>query len=161
VKIAGVVLNRVGSERHRGSVMQAISALPLPVLGSIQRSASIALPERHLGLVQAREQTDLADLLCRFAGLGERALDLDAILAIAGRLSLPAVLPPRLPAPGRRIALARDAAFSFVYAHVVTGWQAAGADVIEFSPLADEAPSDDCDACWLPGGYPELYAERL
>jgi cobyrinic acid a,c-diamide synthase len=161
VTIAGVVLNRVGSERHRDRVMEAIAALPLPVLGSIRRDASIGLPQRHLGLVQAAEQTDLAELLCHLAELGERALDVEAIVAIAGRLSLPAASLTGLPAPGRRIALAWDAAFSFVYAHVVAGWRAAGAEVVEFSPLANEAPPDDCDACWLPGGYPERHAARL
>ena len=70
VKIAGVVLNRVGSDRHRDSATQAIVALPLPVLGSIRRDAAIGLPERHLGLVQADEQTDLAGTLTRLAELG-------------------------------------------------------------------------------------------
>ena len=66
-----------------------------------------------------------------------------------------------LPAPGRRIAIARDAAFSFVYPHVEAGWRAAGAELVPFSPLADEPPPEDCDACWLPGGYPELHAGAL
>jgi cobyrinic acid a,c-diamide synthase len=161
VKIAGVVLNRVGSERHRDSVSQAIAALPLPVLGSIRRDAAFGLPERHLGLVQADEQIDLAGALVRLAELGERDLDLDGILAIAARLSLQHVPLTCLPPPGQRIALARDAAFSFIYPHVLAGWRAAGANVVDFSPLADEAPPDDCDACWLPGGYPELHAARL
>ena len=84
---------------------------------------------------------------------------------IAGRntsvSTVPASVPPRLPAPGRRIAIARDAAFSFVYPHVEAGWRAAGAVLVPFSPLADEPPPEDCDACWLPGGYPELHAGRL
>jgi cobyrinic acid a,c-diamide synthase len=63
--------------------------------------------------------------------------------------------------PGRRIALARDAAFSFVYPHIVDGWRRAGAEIATFSPLADEAPPETCDSCWLPGGYPELHAGRL
>ena len=63
--------------------------------------------------------------------------------------------------PGQRIALARDAAFSFIYPHLVQGWRAAGAEIVPFSPLADEPPPADCDMCWLPGGYPELHAGRL
>ena len=63
--------------------------------------------------------------------------------------------------PGQRIALARDAAFSFIYPHLVQGWRAAGAEIVPFSPLADEPPPDDCDVCWLPGGYPELHAGRI
>ena len=57
--------------------------------------------------------------------------------------------------------MARDEAFSFVYPHVLSGWRAAGAEVVTFSPLADEAPPLDCDCCWLPGGYPELHAGKL
>lgn len=80
--------------------------------------------------------------------------------------SSPSLRPPgrpslRLPPPGRRIALAQDAAFSFVYPHVLDGWRQAGAEIVPFSPLEDEPPGDDCDACWLPGGYPELHAGRL
>jgi cobyrinic acid a,c-diamide synthase len=71
------------------------------------------------------------------------------------------VAAPALPAPGRRIAIARDAAFSFVYPHVEAGWRAAGAELVAFSPLADEPPPEACDVCWLPGGYPELHAGRL
>ena len=63
--------------------------------------------------------------------------------------------------PGQRIALARDAAFSFIYPHLTQGWRAAGAEIVPFSPLADEPPPSDCDFCWLPGGYPELHAGRL
>ena len=63
--------------------------------------------------------------------------------------------------PGQRIALASDAAFSFVYAHVLDGWRRAGAEIVPFSPLRDEPPADDCDVCWLPGGYPELHAGTL
>jgi cobyrinic acid a,c-diamide synthase len=66
-----------------------------------------------------------------------------------------------LPPPGQRIALARDAAFSFVYPHVLDGWRRAGAEILPFSPLADEPPPADADSCWLPGGYPELHAETL
>src|SRR6185503_17537491 len=66
-----------------------------------------------------------------------------------------------LPPPGQRIALAADAAFTFVYPHVLDGWRRAGAEIVPFSPLADEGPPDHCDICWLPGGYPELFAAQL
>jgi cobyrinic acid a,c-diamide synthase len=66
-----------------------------------------------------------------------------------------------LPPPGQRIAIARDAAFSFLYPHLLLGWREQGAEVAFFSPLADEAADEDCDAAWLPGGYPELHAGRL
>jgi cobyrinic acid a,c-diamide synthase len=66
-----------------------------------------------------------------------------------------------IPPPGNRVALARDAAFSFIYPHLLAGWRRAGAEILPFSPLADEAPDASADACWLPGGYPELHAGRL
>lgn len=161
VRIAGVVLNRVGSERHRDGIARAMAVLPLPVLGSVPRDAAIALPERHLGLVQAGEQSGLPDLIARLADLAERCLDLDAILASAAPLSPAPSKAAFLPPPGQRVALAADAAFSFIYPHLVTAWRAAGAEIVPFSPLADEPPPEDCDACWLPGGYPELHAGRL
>jgi cobyrinic acid a,c-diamide synthase len=91
-----------------------------------------------------------------------RHLDLDAILAAAAQIDCPRpAAQPTLPPPGQRIALASDAAFSFVYAHVLDGWRRAGAEIVPFSPLDDEPPPAGCDVCWLPGGYPELHAGRL
>src|SRR5258708_21992898 len=99
VRIAGVILNRVGSERHQTLVSDAIAALrepgPIPILGALPRAATLALPERHLGLVQAGEHGDLALWLDRLAELAERHLDLDAVIASA------APLPPTKPASGR------------------------------------------------------------
>jgi cobyrinic acid a,c-diamide synthase len=162
VRIAGVVLNRVGSERHRMAVCDAINALAVSVVGAMPRDETVALPERHLGLIQAGEHDDLAARLDRLADVAERCLDLDAILAAATPVGRPqATRPLALPPPGQRIALAADAAFTFVYSHVVNGWRRAGAEIVAFSPLGDEAPPDDCDSCWLPGGYPELHAGAL
>ncbi|KAA2211835.1 cobyrinate a,c-diamide synthase [Pseudoroseomonas oryzae] len=161
VRVAGVVLNRVGSERHRRGAADAIAALGLPVWGALPRDATIALPERHLGLVQARELGTLPALLERLAALAEAHLDLDAIQAAAGGAVPGAAARPALPPPGQRVAVAEDAAFSFLYPHLLAGWRGAGAEIRTFSPLADEAPPDDCDSCWLPGGYPELHAGRL
>jgi cobyrinic acid a,c-diamide synthase len=162
VRIRGIVLNKLGSERHRRLVADAIMPLGVPVLGAIQRDATLALPERHLGLVQAGEHGDLGARLDHLADIAGRHLDLDGIVRIAGPLQLSATRPAtRLPPPGQRIALAQDAAFSFVYPHVLDGWREAGAEIATFSPLADEAPPEFCDSCWLPGGYPELHAARL
>lgn len=162
VKIGGVVLNRVGSERHRKFVADAIAASGIPVLGSVPRDEMIALPERHLGLVQAGEHGDLDERLDHLATMAETHLDLDRILKLAEPARLAEVQSePALPPPGSRIALAQDAAFTFVYPHVLDGWRCAGAEMVAFSPLADEPPPEDCDSCWLPGGYPELHAGRL
>ncbi len=165
VAVGGVVLNRVGSARHRAGVEAALRQAGLPVLGAIPRDPALALPERHLGLVQAGEHPDLAARLAALADMAERCLDLDAIVAAAAPLALPAGPGPGqaggLPPPGQRVALARDAAFSFIYPHLLAGWRAQGAEIVPFAPLADEPPPEDCDACWLPGGYPELHAGRL
>jgi cobyrinic acid a,c-diamide synthase len=162
VRIGGVVLNCVGSERHRKLVGDAIAALQIPVLGAIPREKALAFPERHLGLIQALEHENLAVRLERLADTAERHLDLDAIQGLAAppRLSATQLQTPVQP-PGSRVALAQDAAFSFVYPHVLDGWRRAGAEIETFSPLADEAPPETCDSCWLPGGYPELHAGRL
>jgi cobyrinic acid a,c-diamide synthase len=162
VLIGGIVLNRVGGERHLRLVADAIAGLDIPILGAIPRDADLALPERHLGLVQANEHGDLGERLAHLAGIAERHLDLDAIRRLATPPRLSAGVPTApIPPPGQRIALAQDAAFTFVYPHVLEGWREAGAEIATFSPLADEAPPDACDSCWLPGGYPELHAGRL
>lgn len=162
VAVAGVIVNRAATERHRAYVADAIAATGIPVLGALGRGETFALPSRHLGLVQAGEHGDLDLRLDRIADEVERTVDLDALLALAGES--PGLAPgnsPALPPPGNRIALARDDAFSFIYPHVLAGWRAAGAAIVPFSPLADEPPPEDCDCCWLPGGYPELHAGRL
>ena len=162
VPMAGVVLNRLGSERHRRLCGDAIEAIGLPVVGAIMRDPSLNLPERHLGLVQAGEYENLMAHLDRLADMVESSLDLDAIMALAKPFSpAPGDFGDALQPPGQRIALAEDAAFTFLYPHVAAYWRKAGAEIISFSPLADEAPAGDCDVCWLPGGYPELHAGRL
>ncbi|WP_132029999.1 cobyrinate a,c-diamide synthase [Aquabacter spiritensis] len=161
VRIAGIVLNRLGSARHERLIREAIAPLGVPVLGAIPRDGALALPERHLGLVQAGEHADLTDRLAKLADMAEHHLDLDGIVAAAGAITPSHAHAQHLPPPGQRIALARDAAFSFVYAHLLAAWRRAGAEIVPFSPLADEPPDQTCDACWLPGGYPELHAGRL
>jgi cobyrinic acid a,c-diamide synthase len=235
IRLGGVVLNRVGSERHRRLVSEAIEKLGVLVLGSLPRSDTLKLPERHLGLVQAAETSGLDALIERMADFVEAHVDVEAVLGMAGAgatwpaklrpsRDAPPVIPGRatgevgregkgiqahspekmdplpsprfpsqpssppiskpgvagddtnsaevvagegvrsivaLPPPGQRIALARDEAFSFIYPHVLQGWRETGAELVMFSPLANEKPPADCDVCWLPGGYPELHAGRI
>jgi len=162
VRVGGVVLNKLGSDRHRTLIADALKPLGIPVLGAIPRDDKMVLPERHLGLVQAGEHADLDARLASFAEMAARHLDLDAIVAMAAPLpNLAVSTAPSLKPPGQRIALASDAAFSFVYAHVLDGWRRSGAEIVPFSPLRDQAPPENCDVCWLPGGYPELHAGPL
>jgi cobyrinic acid a,c-diamide synthase len=163
VRIAGVVLNRVASSRHEALVRSGMEAAGMTVFGSLPRHAPIALPARHLGLVQAEENAQLHEAIADAARLVATHINLDALLHAAGARALgsTAATDFRFTPPGQRIALARDAAFSFVYPHVLEGWRRAGAEILSFSPLADDGPSQIADVCWLPGGYPELHAGRL
>jgi cobyrinic acid a,c-diamide synthase len=163
LKVAAVIVNRIGSERHRRLVVEAIEALGVPVVGALPRDEKVTLPERHLGLVQAGETVALGARLEAIADFIEAHVDCARILGFAEELDLASSTPApsAVRPPGQRIALARDAAFSFIYPHLTQGWRAAGAEIVSFSPLADEPPPSDCDVCWLPGGYPELHAGRL
>ncbi|TAG11975.1 MAG: cobyrinate a,c-diamide synthase [Rhodobacterales bacterium] len=160
VRVAGVILNRIASPRHEALVRTGMEEAGITVLGTLPKRAAIAMPERHLGLVQAEEQPALQALIAEAATLMREGVDLDALVAAAATVAQPAP-PARITPPGQRIALARDAAFSFVYPHLLQGWRAAGAEILPFSPLADQSPDRSADVCWLPGGYPELHAGAL
>jgi cobyrinic acid a,c-diamide synthase len=169
VDIAGVILNRVASARHLALITPAFERIKLPVFGAVLRDEAIALPERHLGLVQAQEIAALDQNLDRLADAIDAVIDVDAIRRSARPATvLPATDHARsneskhhLPPPGQRIALAQDRAFSFMYPHLVRQWRETGAEIIPFSPLADEVPDAAADVVWLPGGYPELHAGTL
>lgn len=163
VHMGGVILNKVGSDRHEMMLRTALDAIGMPVLGVLRHSDALKLPERHLGLVQAGEHGELDAFIAHAAGQVERGCDLDAILSLAQ--SCPAInfcahVPPLKPL-GQKIAIARDVAFAFCYEHLLSGWRRDGSELTFFSPLADEAPVDDADAVYLPGGYPELHAGIL
>jgi cobyrinic acid a,c-diamide synthase len=157
-----VILNKVASARHAALVRDGFARGGITVFGAIPRDKALTMPERHLGLVQAQEDPALAARLATLADLVERDVDLAALQAAARPTRRQAqTAAPRLVPPGQRIALARDVAFSFIYPHLLAGWRAAGAEIITFSPLADEPPDPSCDVAWLPGGYPELHAGKL
>ncbi len=164
VRIAGLVLNKVGSPRHEAMLRRALAPLGLPVLGALYRQSGMEHPSRHLGLVQAGEHPDLAAWLDRTADAVASAIDLEALVALAAPLPAPAPgstpMPGALKPPAQRIAVARDRAFAFAYPHLLSDWRAAGAEIAFFSPLADQPPPP-CDLVFLPGGYPELHAARL
>lgn len=157
VTLAAVLANRVGSERH-AELLERGMPDSVQWLGAMRRDEDMGLPERHLGLVQAGE---VADIEARI----DRAADLlpESALWLPEPVSFPA---PRAAAPipaalsGRRIAIARDEAFGFIYRANLDFLERAGARLSFFSPLRDEA-LPDCDALWLPGGYPELHLAAL
>ncbi|MDI1285417.1 MAG: cobyrinate a,c-diamide synthase [Reyranella sp.] len=163
VSVAGVILNRVSSARHLALIAPAFERIGLKLFGAIANDAELTLPERHLGLVQAGEIAGIGRRLDAFADAIEKSVDLEAIRHAARPAALwPSTAAGRgLRPPGQRIALAQDQAFSFMYPHLLDLWRSAGAEIVPFSPLADQAPDPAADAVWLPGGYPELHAGVL
>ncbi|GAC1040781.1 cobyrinate a,c-diamide synthase [Rhizobium sp. No.120] len=163
IRIAGVVLNRVASDRHETMLRQALNAVRMPVVAVIRGDASLALPERHLGLVQAGEHGALEQFIEAAAEVVSKACDFELLLRAAQQhlVRTSAANIARLMPFGQRIAVARDIAFAFCYEHMLLGWKRRGAEISFFSPLADDAPSANADAIYLPGGYPELHAGKL
>src|SRR6266852_2128905 len=165
VQLAGVVLNRVGSEGHLQSTAEAIrTATGLPVLGSLPSEPALAVPERHLGLVPAAEGGLSAGTLNRLADLVAQRFDLAAIRRIAeSARPLPEVTSGDVEAvPAEvRIAVARDRAFGFYYQDTIDVLRECGAEIVPFSPIDDERLPADTDGVYLGGGFPELYAPEL
>jgi len=155
----GVILNRVASPRHERLARLGMEQAGIKVLGMLPRRGDLALPERHLGLIQAIEHPDLEQAISNYASFLSEHVDLEAIRAVAQGTNPPKVGRLVRP-PAQRIALARDAAFSFTYPHLLKAWRTEGAEILPFSPLNDDLVPD-ADLVWLPGGYPELHAGTL
>lgn len=160
-RVAALIVNRASSAKHEAMLRQALGPLPIPLLGVIPRRDGMGMPERHLGLVLPDEVAAFDTVLGTAATAVADYLDLDLLRQLAVPATSPDQQPQRLPPLGQHIAIARDAAFAFLYAHMLDDWRAAGAELSFFSPLADEAPDPRADAVFLPGGYPELHAGRL
>jgi cobyrinic acid a,c-diamide synthase len=165
VAIAGVILNRVAGERHRVLLSEAIARhLPeVPVLGAVPAAAGLALPARHLGLVPADEIGGAAALIGEAAAQIAETVDVVRLIGLARPSQCAPCNTPAtaLPPLGQHIAVARDDAFLFTYAATLAGWRRQGVAISFFAPLADEPPSAEADAVYLPGGYPELHAGSL
>ena len=167
VRIAGVILNRVGSDRHEALLREACEEVGTPVLGALRRADAVAAPSRHLGLVPAAERR--AEALASVAALSALItanVDLDAVLAVA-RSAPPVQSPswtPQIgdPVPGRPVvALAGGPAFSFSYAETAELLAGAGAEVVTVDPLRDETLPAGTRALVVGGGFPEVYAAEL
>ncbi len=183
VHIAGVVLNRVGSDRHLAMLKAAIAPLKVPVLGILRRDAAVTLPDRHLGLVPTDELSDLPERFQHLAALGQRCFDwqgLELILrsteksfqhSLTGRVESLRVEPSDesqrgepTDAIGRRpirIGIARDRAFNFYYEDNLELLAQLGIELVPFSPLVDESLPPDLTGLWLGGGFPEMFAAEL
>ena len=160
-RIAGVIFNKVATDRHENILRTAMEPLGIPVLGCVRNVYELEVPSRHLGLVQASEHDSLERFIETAAEMVSAAIDLEALTALADGATQAGGAAASVPPLGQRIAVADDKAFAFAYPHVLAGWRRAGAEIAPFSPLADEAPAPGSDAVYLPGGYPELHGGTL
>ncbi|MGN6489221.1 MAG: cobyrinate a,c-diamide synthase [Devosia sp.] len=164
VTVAGLIVNRAASTRHEAMLRSALAALPIPLLGVLPRRESLALPDRHLGLVLPDEVARFDEVVAAAADVVEDYIDLTLLTALSARLPSPSPAASgafQLPPLSQHIAVARDAAFAFLYPHWLRDWQAQGATLSFFSPLANQAPDPTAGAVFLPGGYPELHGATL
>ena len=165
ILVAGVIFNRVGSARHEKILRNACkkSSPDIPVIGCLPKTEGLNLPERHLGLVQALEHPNLETFINKASDLIGEYLNINNLLELAAPLKVKDNFQKYSPLPplGGRIAIASDEAFAFTYPSMIKGWRDAGAEIIHFSPLANESPDKHADALYLPGGYPELHAGQL
>ena len=169
LRIAGVILNRVGGKRHEGKLREVLARYTqVPVIGAIPETPELAILERHLGLLPSNEATDAAERVAALQAIVERHVDLDQLLALTARLpSGITALKPRpsaaaKPQPGRRlrVGIARDRAFGFYYPDDLDALQAAGAELVAIDTLHDAA-LPELDALFIGGGFPETLAAEL
>jgi cobyrinic acid a,c-diamide synthase len=167
IDVAGVIFNKVGSDTHEQLLREAVEPLGVPVVGALRRDERVSAPERHLGLVPAveREANTRAALDALAESVAAR-VDLGGVLALAraapetpGEAWSPE--PHGEPAAGARIAIARGPAFSFHYQENLELLEAAGAELVPFDPLADEALPPQTGALVLAGGFPEVFGTEL
>lgn len=165
VRIAGVILNKAGSQRHATECASAIEQAGVPVLGTLPRDAGIVAPSRHLGLVPAAERADAAAAVARMAEQVAARIDLSAIVELAGSapdLDVQPWAPSLAPVAGRpRIAVAGGRAFTFRYTETTELLEAAGCEVVEFDPLVDDRLPAQTRGLYLGGGFPEVHAAGL
>ncbi|MGW5233708.1 cobyrinate a,c-diamide synthase [Streptomyces nodosus] len=166
VRIGGVILNKVASDRHEELLRRAMDESGVPVLGVLRRARALDTPSRHLGLVPAAERrTEAVEAVAAMAARVREGCDLEALLALARSAGRPAGEPwepPVVPTAGRRVvAVAGGPAFTFSYAEHTELLSAAGAEVVPFDPLRDERLPEGTGALVIGGGFPEVYAAEL
>lgn len=168
VNLAAVILNRIAGPRHYEAVADPIEReAGVPVIGALARDGELTLPERYLGLIPTVEGSVADDYFDRVRAVCERSIDLERLQRIAASAPPLAVehgdglFPPEPLSGVARIAVARDRAFSFYYEDNLDLLRAQGAELVEFSPLADPALPAGTDGVYIGGGFPELFAAEL
>ncbi|MEH2317614.1 cobyrinate a,c-diamide synthase [Nostoc sp.] len=162
IKIAGVVLNRVGSDRHLSLLKDSLEPLQLPIIGVLRRQDNITIPDRHLGLVPTAELPELNALIDRLADLGDTCFDWQRLLPLLKSEPLPhSPSSPLSFSSPVRIAVARDRAFNFYYQDNLDLLQQLGAELVFWSPLEDAGIPKDVQGMYFGGGFPEVFAQQL
>ncbi len=164
VRVAGVILNRVGGPGHATLLREALAPLDVPVLGVLERDDQLSWRERHLGLIPVAEEPDVVrTALARLAAVVATGVDLAAVAAVAASAPAEPVAPIAVPSRGKaaRIAVAAGPAFSFVYPENLEALSAAGAELVAFDPLTEERLPEGSQALYAGGGFPEVFADRL
>jgi cobyrinic acid a,c-diamide synthase len=164
LRLAGVIVNNVGSEHHYKLVKEAIVAYTgVPVLGFLPKNKLVELPSRHLGLLPAEEMEQHAEIIDKTARLVQEWIDLDQIIALGGSAGpLPSVSPLAFESGAPvQIAVARDESFSFYYRSTLEVLVALGAELRYFSPMKDSRLPENIDGLYLGGGFPEVFAGKL
>jgi cobyrinic acid a,c-diamide synthase len=165
VKLAGVVLNRVGSDRHLQLLKDALESINIPILGILRRQQGITIPDRHLGLVPTAELTNLKTLFAQLANLAENCFDWEQLFPLLKTFPSTSQggygnTEPTIPSPVK-IAIARDRAFNFYYADNIDILEQFGAQLIPWSPLADRKLPKGTQGLYFGGGFPEIFAGEL
>jgi cobyrinic acid a,c-diamide synthase len=165
VRLAGVILNKLGSQRHLDEIASALEATGVPLLGALYRNEEIHAPSRHLGLVPAAERAaEARNVLPALAAWVRDGVDLEAIVGIASgapRLSSPPWEPSGVDGPPVTIAAAGGPAFTFRYTENIELLAACGVSVVDIDPLRDQALPDGCAGLYFGGGFPEVHAAEL
>lgn len=164
VRVAGVILNRLGSAGHLRYLAPAIAREGVEMLGYLTKDAALTIPERHLGLLPTSEEDRVTPLLDHLASLAQASFDLERLTQLAHTAPAMSYVPaprPQPVVPAIRLAWAQDTAFHFSYQENMDALAAAGAAIMPFSPVHDTALPQDTDAVWLGGGFPELFAAQL
>lgn len=166
IDIRGVVINNIKSLRHYDMLKYAVeNYAKTPVLGYIKKDESIKIPSRHLGLFQSHEIDELDDMLERMGSAAKESIELDKLIKLFHNgnrcCEVPEIAIKKPNNENLKIAVAEDKAFSFIYDTNIENLENQGAQIVKLSPCSDDCIPDDIDALYLPGGYPELYADEL
>jgi cobyrinic acid a,c-diamide synthase len=168
--IAGLILNRVGSDRHAQMLTDALAPLGIPIVGILHRQDQIQIPDRHLGLVPTDELSGLQALFDKLAHLAETCFDWSILLPLLATQSQERAANVAIPnqnwspidlTPPVRIAIAQDAAFNFYYADNLDLLRHLGAELAPWSPLANDPLPEGIQGAYLGGGFPEMFAAQL